>query len=754
MNHLKVKFQHCYGIGKLNYEFDFSDKNAVVIYAPNGMMKTSFAKTFNDISMSKLPKDMADPSSAVVCDITCDGVPVSPSKIYVANPDDGNIDPKASITSLLASENLKNRYEEIRDILDEHKKRFLKKLKELSKSSDCESEIYETFKNDSRSDYDFAVYARIQNEVENAVPLRWQFRYNDVFDKGGKVREFIESNRNDLEAYFHAYRQVLSKSKFFRISHEPEQKDFGTDRADSLAKSVKDNAFFHAGHKLIVADSTEITSYSELEELRKTEIERVLLDPAVKQIFDSIDRKLSANVSLKVFRDAISQQRELLLELLDYDSFKKNVWYSFIAGALQEYHDVVGCFFAHKEELEHIFQAAEAELPKWKHIIDVFNTRFHAPFEISIANQRDLLLKRDAPALRFFYVRGDDDKVEQDKDALMQILSKGELRAFVILQIVFQIEERKTSQGNVLIFDDISDSFDYKNKYAIIEYLSDYLAAGEFKAIILTHNFDFYRTIVQRLDLRSQTSSLMATKHRGVVTLQQAQGVSDVFNWWLRRMSERKIIAMVPFARNIVSYIQGNQTLEYVVLTHCLHYKQNLQSVGSQCVPTGRIKVLDILNLFQSIFSKRCDFQAQLQKLSSSSIASFGYCQLLVAELSEIKRESARPGFDELSLCNKVVLAIGIRLLAEKFMLDQLQTVQYSFQEPDKNQTRGLIEVYKQKCSTTSNFQTAAKTLDRVALMTPEQIHLNSFMYEPLVDMLIRELLDLYDEVSAWNVNL
>ena len=39
-------------------------------------------------------------------------------------------------------------------------------------------------------------------------------------------------------------------------------------------------------------------------------------------------------------------------------------------------------------------------------------------------------------------------------------------------------------------------------------------------------------------------------------------------------------------------------------------------------------------------------------------------------------------------------------------------------------------------------------------MMTPEHIHLNSFMYEPLVDMSVRELLDLYDKVSAWNVNL
>ena len=47
------------------------------------------------------------------------------------------------------------------------------------------------------------------------------------------------------------------------------------------------------------------------------------------------------------------------------------------------------------------------------------------------------------------------------------------------------------------MLDDISESFDYKNKYAIIEYISDiseYTDANDeklFKVLLLTHNFDF-----------------------------------------------------------------------------------------------------------------------------------------------------------------------------------------------------------------------------------------------------------------------
>ena len=41
--------------------------------------------------------------------------------------------------------------------------------------------------------------------------------------------------------------------------------------------------------------------------------------------------------------------------------------------------------------------------------------------------------------------------------------------------------------------------------------------------------------------------------------------------------------------------------------------------------------------------------------------------------------------------------------------------------------------------------------LDRVALMTPENIHLNSFMYEPIIDMSDEHLRKLYREVEALN---
>ena len=58
MSSLKINLKNCYGIKKIEKEFDFSHNNTFAIYAPNGVMKTSFAKTFKDLSLNLLSKDL------------------------------------------------------------------------------------------------------------------------------------------------------------------------------------------------------------------------------------------------------------------------------------------------------------------------------------------------------------------------------------------------------------------------------------------------------------------------------------------------------------------------------------------------------------------------------------------------------------------------------------------------------------------------------------------------------------------------
>ena len=62
-----------------------------------------------------------------------------------------------------------------------------------------------------------------------------------------------------------------------------------------------------------------------------------------------------------------------------------------------------------------------------------------------------------------------------------------------------------------------------------------------------------------------------------------------------------------------------------------------------------------------------------------------------------------------------------------------------------ENQTQKLLAEFKRKLPGETK---AIRTLQDVVLMTPENIHLNAFMYEPILDMSDEHLKKLYSSVS------
>ena len=99
---------------------------------------------------------------------------------------------------------------------------------------------------------------------------------------------------------------------------------------------------------------------------------------------------------------------------------------------------------------------------------------------------------------------------------------------------------------------------------------------------------------------------------------------------------------------------------------------------------------------------------------------------------------------DDINLENKIILALAIRLKSEEFMIDKINNPTW-INNITSSQTRELFNKYSDDFADEADN---IKILDSVNIMTPENIHLNSFMYEPLLDMDIVELKDLYDNVK------
>jgi hypothetical protein len=304
----------------------------------------------------------------------------------------------------------------------------------------------------------------------------------------------------------------------------------------------------------------------------------------------------------------------------------------------------------------------------------------------------------------------------------MAALSTGEKKAFYILNVIFEIEARaQAKQETLLIVDDIADSFDYKNKYAIIQYLSDIEKRDNFYEILLTHNFDFYRTVQSRFV--PYQHCLMAEKSSSDVTLKPAVGIKNIFvNDWKANFGQdqKKRIASIPFMRNIIEYTKGESDSDYIALTSLLHWKAD--SAG--------ITQADLDNIYNQTFNEKIRFTNPAQFVTQAIFAEAESC---------MKADSGS------ALENKIILSIAIRLRIEQYMIGKIAESNFVGQI-STNQTWNLFKKFKEKFSA----ETAViAVIDRVLLMTPENIHLNSFMYEPLIDMSDDHLRKLYSDVTA-----
>jgi hypothetical protein len=91
------------------------------------------------------------------------------------------------------------------------------------------------------------------------------------------------------------------------------------------------------------------------------------------------------------------------------------------------------------------------------------------------------------------------------------------------------------------------------------------------------------------------------------------------------------------------------------------------------------------------------------------------------------------------------VLSIGIRLLLERLIVKD----DYSkIDDIDENQTSVLIDKFRDNL-----VDEFLELCDEVCLITPEFIHINSFMYEPLIDIDSYKLKDLFLRIKGYADN-
>ena len=163
----------------------------------------------------------------------------------------------------------------------------------------------------------------------------------------------------------------------------------------------------------------------------------------------------------------------------------------------------------------------------------------------------------------------------------------------------------------------------------------------------------------------------------------------------------------------------GEDDPKFSILTSLLHWKAN----------SATITEADLNKIYKEICGT-----------NGASAASAKPVMDIIKDEAKSSRQSASDSFE-----SKIVLSIAIRLAAESFMATKINDAVF-MGAIKAHQTQELLAKFKSQFAAETK---AIEVLDRVQLMTPENIHLNSFMYEPIVDMSGDHLRQLYDDVTA-----
>jgi hypothetical protein len=719
MKKLTADLEFCYGIKRMSHEFDFSDSNSFAIYAPNGVMKSSFAKTLDDFSKGLDTKDKIFPkrvSKRILNDEQ--GNEVSKENILVIQTLEDSFANSEKTSTLLVKADLRKEYEELHKNISELKNKLFKSIKNQSGTKkDIEKEISQAFTPNDKSF--FTAIKRIHEEVldQKEAPFE-KLQYDTIFDE--KVIEFLETKdfKAAIADYIKKYNELLEASTYFKKGV------FNYYNASNIAKSLAENGFFKAKHTITLnsGEALEVSDEKQLSSLIEKEKDAITNDAELKKKFAEISKLLEKNVKVRDFHDYLSNNDEILPFLSNIAEFKDHIWKSYLVSNKEAFDELVVSFKAAEKRRIEIEAQAAGERTQWEIVIEEFNERFHVPFKLIAKNKVAVMLGEEPILSLGFEFQDGGETASIDRKDLLDVLSTGEKKALYILNVLFEIAVRKaTGAEHLIIVDDIADSFDYKNKYAIIQYLKEIHDDGNFKLIVLSHNFDFFRTVESRFV--SYKKCVMVLKDKDGIKIVPASGIKNIFvNDWKGKFGNdnKKMIASIPFMRNLIEYTLGEADADFSTLTSLLHWKPDTHTIDSRA----------LFEIYNKIFSSNLVSPNPTQNIFS----------LVCSEADSCLNAQIGINFE-----NKIVLAIASRLVAEKFIVEKIN-------DPTKTsginscQTPVLVGRYRKEFPL-DNAQ--IKHLDKVVLMTPENIHLNSFMYEPILDMSDEHLRQLYSDIKT-----
>lgn len=786
MEKLSVSFENCYGISKLEHEFDFSEYHSHLVYAPNGVMKSSFAKIFDNYQNDNKAeiKDRIFVNKIPSHEIMVDGNEIDLETIFVIKPFEDSFHSE-NISEILLKEEYKKEYEKIVSDLRISKRDFLANIvsyfKYIQKTGDDLNSVDMKIINHTSSPDEFEKLfvdlfsdkeynseldfyeallktAEALEEKEEIGPFS-QIKYGVIFNEktAGEKGFLVESGyRSLLSKYVERYKKLIEGSKYFNLN-------FTHTSAEKVVKQMEDAYYFDAKNKdgdAVAQNGFQL--YNRQSDARDPK-EKEDLIAEIKALKDeltkdtefsvhlaAIDKALDGAKSTKVtkkFKEYLLDE-EFDLKFLsflgsgDLNHAKRELVFAYLTDSGDSFTSFVEKTNESYKAIEDLVKRVrEDETSVWHKAVAEFNDRFRVPFVVSVSDdEKDKVLLNGLKlqSLEYWFCQAcgaDANRIcEHEKDEMVKvsekqltsgnedsILSQGERRAFYLLNIIFEIKYRQENElPTLFIIDDIADSFDYQNKYAIAEYLKEISDTPFFYSVILTHNFDFFRTLKNRLEIKPSEeegewySLAEKTEDKVVLIPQNDKNIIEPFKGWQQTLTDchlvdaKYIFVTILMMRNIIDY-SGTYREQLRFLNDLIHGRgDDFEEITMETIEEKLKEIgLDHISFDADVKSKK-------------------YFELMKEEVDSIVQN------DSLSLEDKILVSLYLRLVTEKHLKAQ------GYSGP----LRGKIK------SAESDSLEGIEQLKRVNLITPEHIHINSFMYEPLIDLDKNQIVDLYEKVK------
>lgn len=536
----------------------------------------------------------------------------------------------------------------------------------------------------------------------------------------GKVREMCE--KSDVKTSANAYFEEIKRISSSQGRHAIFDENFTLLKLEDFHQKAQSSGFYkdEPPERKLYIDG-KILDKNDIEIIIASERDRIFETPEAQKKFDDVKKSLEKQASLTT---VLKDNPSLIPELMNHSQLTSKLFVTLFKDILDPLKNEKSKVEAAQQKIEEIRLQNQSNDEVIKTIWAKFQSRFKfKKFDLKIENEFSAKIGVEFPTF-VKYIPGTSKRIDDPK---LLRFSTGEIRTYNLINFILTVEETRLRNEKVtIILDDAVDSFDYKNKYGIIDYLCEVSNDEKIQLIVLTHNFDFYRSSILAFGKNKCNQYFAYKNDEGIVEFFDTKANNyylelSNFNGWKTSPTIYQLFALVPFTRSLIQLRTSSADPLTKDIDFYLHYTNSIEDKTFDDLLNCMKNALVIKNLPKNIDGK----DLFLGKLSES-------VKHLLDNSSKIK---------ETNLEFKITLGLYIRLFLEKYL--SLKIVNNNGKLPDEDnenkyaRTRNLLAI----ADSYLDEKEKRKAIN-ANLLSPSYIHANSFMYEPLIDVGLQDLIE------------